>query len=163
MGGDGCLEPNDNVDQIIVELQNTGVSSTDTEYWRRCADVEITGRDRGKGHHSVAAGRRRESATTRGNKGHVGLGHRQRGGVENLDPDDTDPIDINLNKQVLSETLTSEFTGSLVRYHAGLAYEFDRVTLEAMFSDGWDYGSSYREGIDFEQIYLGATFKLGGS
>ena len=82
---------------------------------------------------------------------------------ENLDPDDTDPIDINLNKQVLSETMTSEFTGSMVMYHAGLAYEFDRVTLEAMFSDSWDYGSSYREGIDFEQIYLGATFKLGGT
>lgn len=83
---------------------------------------------------------------------------------EDLDPEDPDPIDIEVNKIVLSETASSEFTGSMVRYHAGLAYEFDRVTLEALFSDSWDYeGSSYREGIDFSQIYLGATFKLGGS
>jgi hypothetical protein len=85
---------------------------------------------------------------------------------QDLDPDNPDPVVTFLGNNTVTDTYSSESSETGVWYNAGLAYEFDRVTLELMFSgstaDARDYPSnSYREPVSFDQIFIGATFKVG--
>lgn len=64
------------------------------------------------------------------------------------------------NQQVFTDTFEDEEQFDEVVYNAGLMWQFERVDLEFLFT-GTDGGGSSREGVDLDQVYVGATFKLG--
>lgn len=64
------------------------------------------------------------------------------------------------NREDFLDRLEFDDTFDEVLYQAGLLVKFDRVDLELLFTGG-NEGTSSREGVDLNQAYVGATFKLG--
>ncbi len=64
------------------------------------------------------------------------------------------------NQQVSIDTFQEDDQFDEVVYNAGLMWQFEHVDLEFLFT-GTDGGGSEREAVDLDQVYIGATIKMG--